>query len=322
MLDFILGLYLAGLLVRGWVRGFVRELFDLAGLIVGLAVSFRLSGPVGDFLSEAFGATPEWARIGAGVALFVIVGVVMSIAAGALTKVMRLPGLNLANRVFGAGLAVAWGVLLIVLLTTLLRALPMPAAVDETMDTSVVITNLAGPDGIAATAFDRLVGDEVLTALGDLEAALGRHRVLLEGDERVEFAAATEADLEVDDDAARLVFELLNETRASDGVAPLAWSDGLAEVALAHAVEMYTHGYVSHLSPVTGRVDDRVKAAGIRLSTIGENLALAASARAVHDGLVASPGHRANMVNPAFDRVGIAAVKGPLGVMVVEVFGG
>ena len=320
MIDFLLGLYLAALALRGWVRGFVRELFDLAGLLVGLAVSFRLSGPVGDFLSEAFGVTPEWARIGAGVALFIVVGVVLAIGAGALTRVMRLPGLNLANRVFGAGFALGWGVLLVVLIASLLRALPMPAPVDDALDDSVVVTTLT--DGVAGSVFDRLVGDDVLTALRDLKTALGSRRLLLQGDEKVEFGETDPSSLEVDDEAARLVFELLNETRAEEGVPPLAWSEGLAAVALGHAEEMYVAGYVSHLSPVTGRVEDRVAAAGIRLATLGENLALAASARAVHDGLAASPGHRANMVNPAFDRVGIAAVRGPLGLMVVEVFGG
>ncbi len=320
MIDFLLGLYLAGLAIRGWVRGFVRELFDLAGLVVGLVVSFRLSAPVGDFLSEAFGVTPEWARIGAGIALFIVVGVVLAIGAGALTKVMRLPGLNLANRLFGAAFALGWGVLLVVLLVSLLRALPMPPVVDEALDDSVVATNLTR--GPAGSLFDRLVGDDVLTALGDLRDVLGSKRLLLEGDQRVELTAVDPASLEVDEDAARLVFGLLNETRAEEGVAPLAWSDGLAGVALGHAREMYERGYVSHLSPVTGRVEDRVAAAGIRLARLGENLALAASARAVHDGLASSPGHRANMVNPAFDRVGIAAVRGPLGVMVVEVFGG
>lgn len=320
MIDFLLGLYLAALALRGWVRGFVRELFDLAGLLVGLAVSFRLSGPVGDFLSEAFGVTPEWARIGAGVALFIVVGVVLAIGAGALTRVMRLPGLNLANRVFGAGFALGWGVLLVVLIASLLRALPMPAPVDDALDDSVVVTTLT--EGVAGSVFDRLVGDDVLTALRDLKTALGSRRLLLQGDEKVEFGETDPSSLEVDDEAARLVFELLNETRAEEGVPPLAWSEGLAAVALGHAEEMYVAGYVSHLSPVTGRVEDRVAAAGIRLATLGENLALAASARAVHDGLAASPGHRANMVNPAFDRVGIAAVRGPLGLMVVEVFGG
>ena len=32
MIDFLLGLYLAGLAVRGWLRGFVKELLDLIGL--------------------------------------------------------------------------------------------------------------------------------------------------------------------------------------------------------------------------------------------------------------------------------------------------
>ena len=33
----ILGLFLAGLLVRGWLRGFVRESLDLVGLVLGVA---------------------------------------------------------------------------------------------------------------------------------------------------------------------------------------------------------------------------------------------------------------------------------------------
>jgi hypothetical protein len=45
VIDFLLGLYLAGLAVRGWLRGFVKELLDLVGLIVGLVVAFRVSAP-------------------------------------------------------------------------------------------------------------------------------------------------------------------------------------------------------------------------------------------------------------------------------------
>ena len=52
MLDFVLGLFLAALLVRGWVRGLVRELLDLVGLVVGLWIAFKLSQPFGDFLAN------------------------------------------------------------------------------------------------------------------------------------------------------------------------------------------------------------------------------------------------------------------------------
>ena len=54
----------------------------------------------------------------------------------------------------------------------------------------------------------------------------------------------------------------------------------------------------------------------------GENLALAASAEEVHSGLMASPGHRANIESGDFNRVGIGVVSGPLGLMTVQVFTG
>ena len=61
-------------------------------------------------------------------------------------------------------------------------------------------------------------------------------------------------------------------------------------------------------------------AAGIPSRTVGENLALAATARTVHDGLMDSPGHKANILGSGFTRVGIGAIRGPLGIMVVQVF--
>ena len=49
-------------------------------------------------------------------------------------------------------------------------------------------------------------------------------------------------------------------------------------------------------------------------------MALAATARTVHDGLMESPGHRANILGTEFTRVGIGEIRGPLGLMVVQVF--
>jgi len=322
VIDFILGLYLAGLFVRGWLRGFVKELLDLAGLIIGIAVAFRLSGPFGDFLSDRFGVTPEWARIGAGIALFLIVGMGMAVLAFYLGKVVRLPGLNLVNRIAGAGLAGAWGIVLVLVVVTLLQALPMPPVVDETLDGSKVVQVIAGEDSRIRSIFFSIAGDEVVQALVALEPLVGERRVVLEGDEKVEFEAASPDEIETRPGDAQTLFMLVNASRVEQGRSPLVWSEPLAAVARDHAREMYLEGYVSHVSPTTGTVGDRVEAAGIRLMLVGENLALASSTRAVHDGLMASEGHRANILHRDFDRVGIAAVHGPLGLMVVQVFGG
>lgn len=322
MIDFLLGLYLAGLAVRGWLRGFVKELLDLVGLIVGLVVAFRVSAPLGDFLSDRFDVTPEWARIGAGIALFLIVSAGLATAAHYVSKVMRLPGLNLANRLAGSGFALAWGIALILVVASVLRALPMPPAVDESLDDSAVVTVLAAPDSPTQQAFQRVAGDDVLDTLLALAPLIGERNVVLEGDESIEIPPASPDDLATEPAAADEVFLLLNEARAASGEAPLAWSDALASVAMGHAMDMYTNGFVSHVSPTTGTIGDRIRAARVPLASVGENLALAATPRAVHAGFMDSEGHRANILRSSFDRVGVASVDGPLGLMVVQVFGG
>lgn len=322
MLDFLLGLYLAGLLVRGWLRGLVKEVLDLAGLVLGVVIAFRLSAPFGDFISDRFDVTPEWARIGAGIALFLIVGIGLSVLAFWLGKVMKLPGLNLSNRLLGAGFAVAWGITILLVLVSIVRALPLPSAVDETLADSAVVEAVASPDAPTQRLFQTLAGDDVLDTLLALEPLVGNRRLVLDEDDVAQISPADPDELEVRAGEARDSFELVNRARVDAGAEPLAWSDGLAAVALGHALEMYEEGYVSHVSPTTGTVGDRVRDAGIRLLVVGENLALAASARAVHDGFLDSDGHRENMLRPRFDRLGVAAVRGPLGLMVVQVYGG
>jgi len=315
--DVVVAVLLVVLAVRGWVRGLVREVLDVAGLVLGILVAFRLSGPFGDALAARFGLAPEIARLGAGLVLMVIVGAGLGLAARALGLLARLPGLSLPNRALGAGFAAAGGALAVLLFASLARVVP---AADDALTGSVVGAAAASP--VADALVGAVVGDEVLDAVVGLQSRLGTRRVVLEGDERVDIEPAAGDETADRPGDAETLYLLLNETRLAEGVDPLAWSAELADVALGHAREMYREGYVSHLSPVTGRVDDRVVAAGIRVRVVGENLALAASARAVHDGFLASPGHHENLVRREFDEVGIAAVSGPLGLMVVEVYAG
>lgn len=317
MIDLVVGIAIAALLIRGWVRGLVREVLDLAGLVLGVIVAFRMSGPFGGFLAERFDLAPEMARLGAGFVLMIVVGSGMGLLAHALGLVVRLPGLSLPNRLLGAAFSGLRGVLLTLVVVSLLRLVP---AADDTLEGSVVGTVASGP--LAKAIVGSIVGDDVLDAVLALESRLGTRRLVLEGDDRVEIDPAGPDELTERPGDAESLYLMLNETRLAEQRAPLAWSSALASVALGHAREMYLDGYVSHLSPITGRVGDRVVAAGIRIRIVGENLALASSAQAVHEGFRESPGHHENLVHPEFDEVGIGAVSGPLGLMVVEVYAG
>ncbi|MCJ7755084.1 MAG: CvpA family protein [Thermoanaerobaculales bacterium] len=322
MIDFLLGLYFAGLFVRGWVRGFTREAMDLVGLIIGIALAFRFSGLLGDALAEWLGVSPELGRLAGGLALFLVVGVLASIGAHYLQRVFTLPGLALTHRLLGGGLALAWALFMAILLLSLLVVLPLPDGVGERIDESKVASALTDPESLPQRMFFTVAGDRVLEALLNLDRLVGRDTVILEEAETLAITPAEPEDLRRGEKAAMEIFELVNRSRIEEGLDPLAWSAPLAVIGDAHATDMYVEGYFGHTSPTTGTVADRMANAGIPYSIVGENLALAATARTVHDGLMGSPGHRANILESGFTRVGIGVIRGPLGLMVVQVFSG
>jgi len=322
VLDLFLVVAFLLLMVRGWFRGFVREAMDLAGLIVGTLLAFRFSGPVGAVIESMANIAPDTARIVGGIIVFVLVGIGAAVGTSVLERHARLPGLNLPNRVAGAGLALAWGIFLATMILSLAVILPTPPAVASHLGGSAVTGALTDPDGVPQEVFKRLSGDRAVEALLNLRELVGERRVILEDDQSIQFPPIEGSDLDLVAESADEVFDLLNRARVDEGLDPLAWSPGLAKVGEHHAADMYTSGYFAHRSPTTGTVADRLEVDHITYLVAGENLALAATPDEVHRGLMDSPGHRANIMGTDYRRVGIAAIRGPLGLMVVQVFTG
>lgn len=309
MLDFILGLFLAGLLVRGWLRGFVRETLDLVGLIVGLWIAVKLSGPFGDFLTSGFGVTPEVARIGAGIALFLLFGVSMSVAAHYLSRLMSLPGLNLINRLGGAAVAVAWGVALVVVLVNVARVIPFLDDWEDQLDDSTVVTAVAGPGALPQELFESLLGDNVLAALDAIQDIFGSSRAVPEGAETLAFPPAPSDEIRQARDETGQVLEEINEFRAGLGVSPLVPSDAMTVAAEDSAEAMYTSGMLARSPDCRAVLAD----SGAQVAGCGEALALAGSALGALDGILESVSGNAELSSSAHDRVGIAVVDGPTG---------
>lgn len=108
--------------------------------------------------------------------------------------------------------------------------------------------------------------------------------------------------------AAEQLLALANQSRAQQGAPPLKWDGALAEAARQHCLRMAAEGPISHRYGGEPDLSDRAGQAGAHFSLIEENVALAPTAAEIHDGWMHSPGHRANLLNPQVDRVGIAVV--------------
>jgi uncharacterized protein YkwD len=105
-----------------------------------------------------------------------------------------------------------------------------------------------------------------------------------------------------------------NAARVEDGLPPLERVAVLDDVALARARNLLANGYFDHYSPDGESAFSELGARGVRYRLAGENLARnnyieSRTVEAAFDGLMASPGHRANILEEGFSQVGVAAVQ-------------
>jgi uncharacterized protein YkwD len=124
--------------------------------------------------------------------------------------------------------------------------------------------------------------------------------------------------------AAGVQFSLVNQDRAANGVAGLRFSGALARVAQYRAQDMLNRGYFSHYDPATGQLafSALMHLWGIPYTTAGENIAWSTSPSmaAINTMFMASPEHRANILNGAYRQAGIGVASNGGKIMVVEVF--
>jgi uncharacterized protein YkwD len=116
---------------------------------------------------------------------------------------------------------------------------------------------------------------------------------------------------EVERDASaveRRLLALIAEERDKRGLPPLRLHPELSNVALAHSTDMHEHHFVAHTSKQTGEAKDRVQRAGMRTTLLLENIGRGYGADEIHQGLMESPGHRANILHPDVRALGMGVV--------------
>jgi len=110
-------------------------------------------------------------------------------------------------------------------------------------------------------------------------------------------------------DIGRKLFDLVNHERATRDIPQLRWSDELAKSALAHGQLVVEHQSLDHQFTGEAGLMQRIAEAGAHFNAVAENLAFADSADEIHSGLMGSPGHRHNILNPDYNAVGIAVLQ-------------
>lgn len=106
------------------------------------------------------------------------------------------------------------------------------------------------------------------------------------------------------------VVRLVNEIRVQNGLSRLTEDWELSRVARYKSQDMKDNNYFSHTSPVYGSPFEMMKNFGISYRSAAENIAKGqATPQAVVNAWMNSSGHRANILNPSFNKIGVGYVE-------------
>ncbi len=108
------------------------------------------------------------------------------------------------------------------------------------------------------------------------------------------------------------IIALTNSERRKNGLPALEKNSKLSESAQIKVRDMFAKQYFEHISPSGVGVADLGKKVGYEYITIGENLAMGNfdGSAGVVAAWMASPGHRANILNSKYTEIGVYVMEG------------
>src|SRR5277367_1502335 len=137
--------------------------------------------------------------------------------------------------------------------------------------------------------------------------------------------AAKAADIpfsDYDSEAEQVLLQLANQARKQVGAPQLTLDAGLAQAARKHAEAMFAARQLSHQFEGEPSLPQRLgSATNTNLDQEAENVALDSDAADGHKHLMLSPPHRANLLNPAYNVIGLGVVRSGDRLYIVQDFG-
>jgi uncharacterized membrane protein required for colicin V production len=313
-IDLIIILVILAFAIEGQSSGFLGQALNILGFAFSLMVALALYSQMGSFLTKIFNLSP----IAAAPVAFLIVWIVTESLFFLIINLLIAKHLvkfenNKYNKILGFLPAIANALLFLAFLLLLFVSLPLRPDIKNDIFKSKIGSVLINKAITLERPLDKVFGPitkQGLTFLTVNPEEKGSVDLHFKQDQ-----------LTIDYTGEQQMLNLVNTQRAEAGVEPLVWDDSMAGVAQAHSEDMFRKGYFSHYSPEGKDVGDRLNTAGIAYTYAGENLALAPNIQSAYGGLMNSPGHRRNILDPAFHKIGIGALNGGVyGEMITQVF--
>jgi uncharacterized protein YkwD len=304
---FLLGVW------AGWHRGFILGGLDLLSWAGSLIMGYIFYPYLGKALDQFLDIGPWLLPLA-----FILTTLIARILIGLVTRyitrsIPEQTNYNYFNRLLGLIPGAINGWIATIIISALLLALPLKDSITDATRDSHFAGKLAMQSEWANRKLAPVFDDAIKQTMNSLtvKPSSGEKVSLPFKYDSPEARPLLEAKM----------LELVNKERVSRGIKPLKADPEMTGVARAHSKDMFARGYFAHYTPEGTDPFQRMDAAGVKYRTAGENLALAQTVEMAHTNLMNSPGHKANILNPAYGRLGIGVLDGGYyGLMISQEF--
>ena len=312
--DLIIIFFLALTVLTSFSRGFILLTLELLGFLLALFGALNLYFFPAALLTKYFSIPKAFS---AAIGFFIVWVFIETIYYFLARQVVKLVPLSVlrspVNKILSPLPALANGLAIIAFSLLIIVSLPVPTGIKQ----PVLDSQIGGPIVSGLTNFkspiNNIFGEAVQESLTFLTIKPGSHESV-----NLNF---TQKQTSIDSVSETVMLTLVNEERIKRGLAPLTFDPTLREVARSHSQDMFSRGYFSHYSPEGRDVGDRLTAVGAFFLVAGENLAYAPNVKIAHEGLMNSPGHRENILDTQYHKLGVGVVDGGIyGKMFTQAF--
>jgi len=295
----------------GFRRGFLNQIFDLAGIVISFIIALRFFNVVASVLGN-WGLSQNLAKPIGFFILWVLLQIIFNLITLLIFRfVPKEIEINKINRFSGIIPGLVKGIVIATIVVAFFFILPVSTSFKDDLVRSPISGFLIKSSARFETQMGKIFGD--MNSLIFTTTAP-------QDEETTQLNFKTDK-FTIDEQSENAMVVLVNNERAKAGLQPLKIDDSTRAVARSHSIDMAKNGYFSHIDQSGKTPADRMTDGGVTFWLAGENIALAPSYELAEIGFMNSPKHRDNILDPKFGRVGIGIIDlGPYGKMVTQNF--
>jgi uncharacterized protein YkwD len=315
-IDLVIIAIVVYFVIDGWEKGLMVQLANVFAFLGSLWLAVRYHAIVGGFFIQKFGLRESWTNVlGYVTVAFVSELVLDQLLLLLINRIPKKIADSKLNQVLGSVLSIVMAFIAISFFLLVVLAFPVRGTIKQDIKDSAMAPFLV--------TLSEKYGGQVTSSLHDIAQEATKFLTVEPGSgEQVNLGLPKlSKDLPADPQGEQDMIALVNKERLAVGLPALRVDQSIIPVARAKSLDMFVNNYFSHTDLEGRTIADRMTTANVAFDVVGENLAYAPDTQTAHTGLMNSPGHRANILEPRFGRIGIGIIDGGIyGKMYTQVF--